>query len=116
MPPRACVTSPSRLACPKAACTVSRRLWTRRDSHPESWFWETAEGRQWLTRLVVATLYTFGLKRGVGLDTMSEFFARLHLATQVGCSASALRGVMQALEDRAAGDGGGLGAGRTCDW
>jgi Family of unknown function (DUF6399)/IclR helix-turn-helix domain len=70
----------------------------RRDSHPESWFWETADGRQWLTRLVVATLYTFGLKRGVGLDTISEFFVRLHLATQVGCSASALRGVMQALE------------------
>jgi Family of unknown function (DUF6399)/IclR helix-turn-helix domain len=70
----------------------------RRDHYPESWWWETAEGRQWLTRLVLATLYTFGLKRGVGLDTMSEFFVRLHLATQVGCSASALRGVMQALE------------------
>jgi hypothetical protein len=70
----------------------------RRNSHPESWLWETADGRQWLTRLVVATLYTFGLKRGVGLDTMSEFFARLHLETQVGCSASALRGLMQALE------------------
>src|SRR5512144_1824197 len=34
----------------------------RRNSHPESWLWETAEGRQWLTRLVVATLYTFGLR------------------------------------------------------
>jgi hypothetical protein len=70
----------------------------RRDHHPESWLWETAEGRQWLTRLVIATLYTFGLKRGVGLDTISEFFVRLHLATQVGCSASALRGVMQTVE------------------
>ena len=60
--------------------------------------WETEEGRRWLTRLVVATLYTFGLKRGVGLDTMSEFFARLRLETQVGCSPSALRGVMQTLE------------------
>jgi hypothetical protein len=70
----------------------------RRHRHPESWLWETEDGRQWLTRLVVATLYTFGLKRGVGLDTMSEFFTRLHLATQVGCSPSALRGVMQALE------------------
>jgi len=70
----------------------------RRNSHPESWLWETEEGRHWLTRLVVATLYTFGLKRGVGLDTMSEFFARLHLEMQVGCSPSALRGVMQALE------------------
>ena len=29
---------------------------------------------------------------------MSEFFARLHLEMQVGCSPSALRGVMQALE------------------
>jgi Family of unknown function (DUF6399)/IclR helix-turn-helix domain len=70
----------------------------RRNSHPESWLWETDDGRQWLTRLVVATLYTFGLKRGVGVDTMSEFFARLHLETQVGCSPSALRSVMQALE------------------
>ena len=70
----------------------------RRGGHPESWWWETEDGRRWLTRLVVATLYCFGCKRGVGLDTMSEFFARLRLETQVGGSPSALRGVMQALE------------------
>jgi len=70
----------------------------RRDVHPESWLWETEAGRRWLTRLVVATLYTFGLNRGVGVDTMSEFFAHLRLEGQVGCSPSALRGVMQALE------------------
>jgi hypothetical protein len=29
---------------------------------------------------------------------MSEFFARLRLETQVGCSPAALRGVLQALE------------------
>ena len=46
----------------------------------------------------MATLYIFGLKRGVGVDTISEFFARLRLDTQVGCSPSALRGVMQRLE------------------
>jgi IclR helix-turn-helix domain len=69
----------------------------RRNGHPESWLWETEDGRRWLTRLVVATLYTFGLKRGVGLETMSEFFTHLHLETQVGCSPSALRGVMKAL-------------------
>jgi hypothetical protein len=70
----------------------------RRGRYPESWVWETEEGRGWLIRLVVATLYTFGLKRGVGLETISEFFLRLRLTTQVGCSPSALRGVMQALE------------------
>ena len=70
----------------------------RRGRHPESWLWETEDGRQWLTRLVVATLYTFGLKRGVGLETISEFCVRLRLETQVGCSPSALRGIMQTLE------------------
>ena len=70
----------------------------RRNGHPESWFWETEEGRCWLTRLVVATLYPFGLKRGVGIETLSEFLTRLRLATQVGCSPGALRQVMQALE------------------
>jgi len=69
-----------------------------RDQHPESWFWESEEGRSWLLRLVVATLYTFGLKRGVGAETISEFFGRLRLETHVGCSPSALRGVMAVLE------------------
>ena len=86
----------------------------RRDIHPESWLWETAEGRQWLTRLMVATLYTFGLKRGVGLDTMRAFFTRLRLERQVGCSPSALRGIMHALEAALLETAGGLGAGRVC--
>jgi uncharacterized protein DUF6399/winged helix-turn-helix DNA-binding protein len=75
-----------------------RRAMERRNGHPESWLWETEDGQRWLRRLVVATLYIFGLKRGVGAETMSEFFARLRLETQVGCSPSALRGVLQALE------------------
>lgn len=61
----------------------------RRNCHPESWLWETEEGRRWLMRLVVATRYIFGLKRGVGVDTISEFFARLRLATSIGSSPSA---------------------------
>ncbi len=68
-----------------------------RDRHPESWLWETEEGRRWLVRLVVAALYTFGLKRGVGADTISEFFSHLRLETHVGCSPGALRGLMHAL-------------------
>ena len=70
----------------------------RRNHHPESWFWETEEGRQWLIRLVVAVLYHFGLKRGVGAETMSAFFACLHLEQHVGCSPSTLRAVMDKLE------------------
>ena len=70
----------------------------RRDHYPESWFWETEEGHRWFIRLVVATLYTFGLKRGVGAETIREFFVRLRLEMHVGCSPSALRGLMDVLE------------------
>ena len=47
---------------------------------------------------MVATLSTCGLTRGVGVDTISELFSRLHLATQVGSAPGALRSLMQALE------------------
>jgi hypothetical protein len=70
----------------------------RRARYPESAFWETEAGRLWLVRLVVATLFVFGLKRGVGAETLSEFFGRLHLEAHVGCSPSALRSVMHTLE------------------
>ena len=70
----------------------------RRDRYPESSLWETEAGRTWLLRLVVATLFVFGLKRGVGAETISEFFGHLHLEAHVGCSPSALRRVMHTLE------------------
>jgi hypothetical protein len=70
----------------------------RRDRYPESSFWETPAGRAWLIRLVVATLLVFGLKRGVGAETLSEFFSRLRLDGHVACSPSALRTVMHTLE------------------
>src|ERR1700687_4606332 len=50
------------------------------------------------TNLVVAVLYHFGLKRGVGAETMRAFFACLHLEQHVGCSPSTLRVVLEQLE------------------
>src|SRR5207247_10650330 len=46
----------------------------------------------------IADLSVFGLNRGGGADTISEFFDHLHLEAHVGCSPSALRSVMQTLE------------------
>jgi hypothetical protein len=80
--------------------SVHRHLQTmaRRDRYPESPLWETEAGRTWLIRFVVATLLVFGLKRGVGAETFSEFFGRLRLEGHVGYSPSALRHVMHTLE------------------
>src|SRR6516162_1031567 len=90
-----CITSESSIGTQKHPILIRDNVYrlqqaiARRGRHPESWLWETEDGRQWLTRLVVATLYTFGLKRGVGLETISEFCVRRRLETQVGCSPSA---------------------------
>ena len=43
----------------------------RRDTHPESWWWETEDGRCWLIRLVVATLETFGLTETTAINVMA---------------------------------------------
>jgi len=69
-----------------------------RNRHPESWWWETEEGHGWLIRLGVAALCIFGLKRGVGAETLSAFRSRLRLAAPIGCAPSALRGIMDILE------------------
>src|SRR5215470_15459347 len=69
-----------------------------RERYPESSLWETEAGRTWLIRLMVATVLVFGLKRGVGAETLSEFLGRLRLDAHVGCSPSALRHIMHRLE------------------
>ena len=82
----------------KSSVHRHRQAIDRRDRYPESSLWETEAGRAWLIRLVVATLFVFGLKRGVGAETLSEFFGHLRLEAHVGCSPSALRNVMHNLE------------------
>lgn len=61
-------------------------------------FWEQETGHEWLRQLVVATIFVFGLKAGVGADRVSEFFHRLQIHRHVGCSATALRGLRDELE------------------
>lgn len=39
----------------KSSVQRLQRAMERRNDHPESWFWDTVEGRSWLQRLVVAT-------------------------------------------------------------
>jgi len=62
----------------------------RRNQYPESELWETAGGGQWLRLLVLGTIYIFGVKCGIGVETLSEFFYLLQLPRQVGVSPSAL--------------------------
>ena len=63
----------------------------RRNQYAESLWWETEVGSQWLKLLVIAVVYYFGIKQGVGAESLSSFFMAIHLEGQVGTSASSLR-------------------------
>src|SRR5438105_13396464 len=65
----------------------------RRDRYPESSFWATAAGRARLIRLVAATLLAFGVRGGVGVGAISDFFCRLRLEAHAGASPGALHTV-----------------------
>lgn len=70
----------------------------RRNQYPESSLWETAAGSAWLLRLVVGVVYHFGIKHGVGAESLSAFFKAVQLDTHVGSSASALRQLKHRLQ------------------
>ena len=86
-----------------------RQAIARRNQYPESSFWETEVGYEWLLRLVFGLIYYFGIKQGVGAESLSEFIRAIHLDTHVASSASALRQlkyrVNQTLLDYAAVQG-----------
>lgn len=61
-------------------------------------YWETKEGSEWLKLLVLGVMYYFGVKQGVGCESLSQFFYGVGLNEQVGSSASALRKLKQEMK------------------
>src|SRR5919197_5657028 len=78
-----CIAMPTGLAT-RSVHRLTQAM-ERRTRHPESWVWETADGRHWLIRLVVAALYPFGLPRGVGLAPLRALCPPRRLETPGGC-------------------------------
>jgi hypothetical protein len=70
----------------------------RRHQHPESEVWESPIGAQWLKRLVIATIFVFCFKRGVGCESLVEFFRLLGLERHMGVSVSSLRQIRTQME------------------
>jgi hypothetical protein len=65
---------------------------------PEAELWEHEQGAQWLRVLVLAVLLVFGLKGGVGVERISEFFHRIRLERYLAVSPSALRSLRTQME------------------
>ena len=76
---------------PKSSVHRHQQTIKKRQQYPESHLWETPEGARWLRRFLWAVIYCFGIKQGVGSDSLSDFFHLLHLEQHIGVSADSLR-------------------------
>lgn len=69
-----------------------------RNQYPESFFWETEAGYDWLIILVCATLYIFGIRCCTGTETISLFFKTIRLDRHIGVSPSSLNRMISDIE------------------
>ena len=70
----------------------------RAKQHPESGWWDSGVGYQWLVRLVIAVVYHFGIKQGVGAESLSAFFKAIQVDTHVASSPTSLRQLKHRVE------------------
>jgi hypothetical protein len=72
----------------------------RRNQHPESSMWESQAGADWLKLLVLASIFIVCFNRGVGCESLSEFFRLLRLEKHVGVSVDSLRTIRRQMEEQ----------------
>jgi len=82
----------------KSSAHRHKQTLERRNQCPESWLWETEEGFRWLLILVCATIYMFGIRGGIGMGAIAEFFVLLRLDKHIGVSPSSLFRVTSKIE------------------
>jgi hypothetical protein len=89
-----------RLGLSKSSVHRHRQAIARRNRYPESTVWETQAGKDWLKVLVLATLFIFCFQRGVGCESLHDFFRLLRLEQHIGVSVASLQKIRRQMEDQ----------------
>ena len=84
--------------CSKSGAQRHIKAIEQRDQYPESLFWESEEGHVWLRLLVFASIFNFGIRGGIGAESLSGFFYMIRIGTHVGVSPSAIRERLRQME------------------
>jgi Family of unknown function (DUF6399)/IclR helix-turn-helix domain len=87
-----------RLGYSKSSVHRHQQTLARRNQYPESEFWESEAGTKWLHRFVIASIFIFCFQRGVGCESLSQYFQLLHLDNHVGVSVASLRKIRSQME------------------
>ena len=83
---------------PKSTVHYHLQREDQRRQFPESEFWETEAGQNFLKRLIVSAIYTFGIKGGLGAGRIEEFMKHLQIQTHAGVSESSIYRLMKEIE------------------
>jgi len=61
-------------------------------------YWETAEGQRYIKRMIISTIYTFGIKSGLGSERIAEHFGHLQLKGIAAISQSSIQRLTKEIE------------------
>ncbi len=86
------------ISVPKSTVHHHLQQGEKRNQNPESSFWETKAGNAFLHRFVIATLYTFCIKGGIGAGRVHEFFNLIRIDTHVAISETTILKIIKEIE------------------
>lgn len=86
------------LGIPKSTVHHHRQRTKKRQQFPESEFWDSEAGQNFIKRLIVSAIYTFGIKGGIGAGRIEEFMKQIRLSTHAGISESSIYRMMKEIE------------------
>jgi len=70
----------------------------KRRKFSESEFWDSEAGQNFIKRLIVSAIYTFGIKGGIGAGRIEEFMKQIRVSTHAGISESSIYRMMKEIE------------------
>jgi len=83
---------------PKSTVHYHLQQGEQRNQYPESTFWETEAGNAFLRNLVIATIYTFCIKGGIGAGRVHEFFSFIRIGTHIAISETTILKTINEIE------------------
>ncbi len=69
-----------------------------RNQNAESEFWDSEAGQNFIKRLIISAIYTFGIKGGVGAGRIEEFMKQIRIGTHAGISESSIYRMIKEIE------------------
>ena len=84
---------------PKSSVGRHKQGIARRAQYPESSWWETEVVLTWLKLFVLGVVYYFGIKQGIGAESLEEFFKAMRWERHVACSATTWRSLKKKMRE-----------------